>query len=285
MSHAINFPKPTTPTTPIKHMHHLKHLLCTGILCVMAAPAASAAVITVIYSGYGHNGQAGLPAVATPFNTNNVDTSGSFFTTHSANVTTSDGLATGTRTFTLNDTGSGTGNFSASSNLMSQATINDPGYTANKQLDGGGYRYVGFTVDTPGLYNFEFFLNTRNRVSAPGGAGQYAYYGLGGSGSVEINNFPAANTSLYNTGSTGNIGDPAINSTVASFTTTLSLNAGVQYQLNFNSYMYSGFGGTGTIEHNSGWNVNVIAPVPEPSTAMLGGVAALALLRRRRSRF
>ena len=40
-----------------------------------------------------------------------------------------------------------------------------------------------------------------------------------------------------------------------------------------------------TIDTNAIWQGIMLSAIPEPSTAMLGGVAALALLRRRRSRF
>ena len=47
--------------------------------------------------------------------------------------------------------------------------------------------------------------------------------------------------------------------------------------------MYSGFGGTGAIEHNSGWNINIIAPVPEPATGIMGlALCGASVLRRRR---
>ncbi len=40
-----------------------------------------------------------------------------------------------------------------------------------------------------------------------------------------------------------------------------------------------------TADTNAIWQGIMLSQIPEPSTAMLGGVAALALLRRRRSRF
>jgi hypothetical protein len=263
---------------------NLRFLSVTSAAIFSATAQASAASITVAYSGYGHNGGASQPAVGTSFNTGNVDSSGNFMVTHTGNVSTSDSLATAARAATLTDTGDGSALFTSSSNYQSVSTVNDPAYSSNKQIDGGGYRYVGFTVDTPGPYVFTFQLQAGNRVSNPGSNGQYSYYGMGGSGNVEVNNFPAANTLLYSTGNTGNLGDPAPNTTGASYTTTLNLDAGVQYQLNYNSYMYSGFGGTGTIEHNSGWNVTIApAPIPEPATALLSlGLATSFLFRRRR---
>jgi hypothetical protein len=241
------------------------------------------AAISITYSGYGHNGQAEQPAVATPFNTGNIDTTGSPNPTRFSNMTTSDGLATGVSTVAYTEAGSGTDMLSLTSNLRSAATVNDPTYSANKQFNGGNYRYVGVTVDAPGDYSFTFNLGSgpRNIVSGPNG--NYHYYGLGGSASVAINNFPAPNTEIYATGASGNIGDPApMSPTLFSRTTTLSLAPGVTYQISFDNYIYGGFGGTGTIEHNAGWAV-AVAAVPEPSSAVvLAGALGLVAARRRR---
>jgi hypothetical protein len=240
------------------------------------------------YSGYGHNGSAQQTAPqvnGTTFNTGNQDTSGVFSTVSTGNVATADTFATAVRTVTLTDTGNGTNSVTMSAVLRSVATVNDPSYTQNKQSDGGYYRYVGFTVDQTGLYQISGSLNSLSTVLTPGPNGNYGYYGLGGNANLEISNFPAANTLVYQpAGLGGNIGDPAQNTSgLRSFTNTLTLTAGVQYQMNFNHYMYSGFGGTGTIEHNTSWDV-AISAVPEPtsiSLISLGLVGAAVRLRKK----
>jgi hypothetical protein len=266
----------------------IKSRFSKGILCSLALTTigsqSQAALITVAYSGYGHNGNSSAPAAASPFNTGNIDTSGLSSSVHSANVASSDALATGTRDFATSYSGDGTSSFSATSNIASFASINDPTYSAGKQFDGGYYRYIGFSVDETGNYSIAGDLKSRAVTNVPGGAGNYTYYGLGGNVNLAINNFPAANTPVYSTPATGNIGDPAPNTTVFSFATTQMLTAGVQYQLTFDSYMYQGFGGTGTVTHNSGWDVS-IAAIPEPSSLALSAafIGLVGLRSRRRT--
>jgi hypothetical protein len=243
-------------------------------LCLLAPAALLADNITVQYSGYGHSGNATQPAAGSSFNTGNIDTSGQSNSSHSDNLTTSDNLANGPRNLTHTYTGTGTNFFTAQSNLQSIATVNDPNYIANKQFDGSNYRYIGFQVDQTANYFVSGLLTSRNVILNPGSAGNYGYYGMGGGGNVEISNFPNPNTTIYTFNVGGNIADPAANTVVYTFSTSLNLTAGVQYQLNFNNYLYSGFGGTGSIEHNAGWEFTISAnAVPEPGTIALCGIA------------
>jgi hypothetical protein len=263
-----------------KTSRFLSVLSCAALLASSAAHAA----ITVTYSGYGHNGNASQPAAGTSFNPGNTDTMTNPSTTHIGNLTTSDSLASAVRTLDLNSAGSGSTAFTASSNIKSASTVNDPGYVTNKQMDGGYYRYIGFSVDVTGTYQFTGFLKSRGITLSPGSNGQYGYYGLGGSASLEVNNFPNPNTMVYNAPGPGNTTDPLANTTIYSFNTTVNLTAGLSYQLNFSNYMYQGFGGTGSLEHNSGWDI-ALSEVPEPSTALclFGGFAGMCLRRSRRS--
>ncbi|MGL4419750.1 MAG: PEP-CTERM sorting domain-containing protein, partial [Gemmataceae bacterium] len=172
-------------------------------------------------------------------------------------------------------------NFSVQNNLKLDSIVNDPGYLNNKQFNVGSYRYIGFQVDVTGDYVIAGTLQSRDQPFTPGPNGQYRYSGLGGGATVLRNNAPNPNTTLY-AYSLGNQENPAPNTVLGSFNTVQNFEAGVSYQLEFNSYMYHGFGGTGTLEHNSGWNVT-IAPVPEPTLlGLVVGLIGTGIVARRR---
>jgi len=241
-------------------------------------------LITVVYSGYGHDGRATQPVpLGTSFNSGTVDSAVNPSITDIGNVTTSDSLATSVRTLNISFSGNGTNTLNLLSNYNSLSTVDDPNYIVNKQIDGGYFGFLGFTVDQSGIFQVSGNLSTRNIVVTPGPQGNYAYFGLGGNASLEVNNFPVENTVVYTAPVGENIDGPVANTIVRSFSTTQFLTAGTTYQLNFGSYMYQGFGGTGTIEHNTGWNIT-IAAVPEPSSiamVSLAVVGAFVTVRRR----
>lgn len=242
-----------------------------------AMQPARAAIVTTSYSGFGHSGAAEQPAVGTTFNSGNIVTDGMTSWSHSDSVATSDGFATTVRSLTVAASGSGTNSYSISSNLESVSNVTGSG--DNKQVSSTNYQYIGFQVDQTGIYNISAALAMRSASASTG----YHYFGLGGSFELAQNNDPNPNDVLIFV-DTGNIADPMADTTVFSLSQNVTLTAGVQYQLNFNNYLYSGFNDPGVATANGGWNVSVTA-VPEPSTIGLLAVTATGcLLRRRRIR-
>jgi hypothetical protein len=256
-------------------------MLRSVFLAVLAAAPVLGQTASVQFSGFGHSGQATQPGASGSYNSGNQDTGIIGTGTHSQTVVTSDALASTNQILNTATTGDGTALLSGTTSLRTLGTLNDPDYLANKQVDHSAYKYIGFQVSETGSYIISGQLQMGAINNAPGGSGQYAYHGLGGGASLQLNNFPNPNTDIY-TYNSGNIESPAVNSTAASFSTVQTLTAGTQYQLNFNSYMYVGFGGTGTTDHTSGWTVSV-APVPEPAGLLLGTPLLLALRRFRRA--
>lgn len=122
----------------------------------------SQAAITVIYSGYSHDALGSQPAAAAGFNTGSVITNGNPSSAHGGSVTTSDNLSTTTRSFGTSYTGDTTTLLNATANVQSVSVFNDPANSGNKQIDGGYFRYIGFTVGVTDSYTFTGSLKSRN---------------------------------------------------------------------------------------------------------------------------
>lgn len=251
---------------------------CLVALCIvgLSTPFSSADTITVDYSGYGHTGLASQPAAGTSFDTGNTETFLETSSSNSGTVTTSDGEVTTDHSLALTFAGSGSSLLTADSNLTSVSTVT--GSSGNKQVDTNYYRYIGFSVDETGNYTFSGVLSTFAVSNTTG----YHYYGLGGDTRIDDLSGGTA-TTIYSYDGVGNVGDPGADTVADSFSTTLNLTAGVQYQLNFGSYQYSGFNDPGTAEVNSGWDVQLqFTAIPEPSAMFAVTLLGFAGLARRK---
>ena len=174
------------------------------------------------------------------------------------------------------DTGGRFKNVSSATNLTSVASTTDQGNSSNRAL---GLRQSGSFGDSGASFNFNFSTTEREitgitldlmMLSVQNRSTTFTLqYGIGAS--------PTSYTTLSTYGDPGVFGTTSLSFGTTDFGTALNNQAEVVFRV----VALGGSTGSGSRD-TVGIDNFTITAIPEPSSALLGGLGLLALLRRRR---
>lgn len=232
------------------------------------------------YVHFGHSGNISFGNFNSYYDTGFIVSSSQSLIAHSAELRTADNTASGQNAMTIEYSRPSLLSLAVVTNHQTTATIVTPGINSESlsiSLDqsflgssfGSGY----FTVSTSGDYKLSGQLVSRSLLTDPGLNGKVAgWYGISGGiglshrandgvisslGNYEANTSPGSNNTVYE--------GFVPNQELYQFSQVFSMVAGDTYLLQYGNTMLSTFGGTGRLEFNSGWNLELVA-VPEPTS-------------------
>ncbi len=233
------------------------------------------------YVHFGHCGDISLGNFSSDYNIQNIIPGSQSLIAHSAELRTADNTASGQNAMTIEYSRPGLLSLAVVTNHKTTATIVTPGITSESLSISLDQRFLGssfgtgfFTVSTSGDYILSGQLVSRDFVADPGLNGKVAgSYGI--SGGIGLSH-------MANDGTTSSLGSYEANTSIGDsntvyegfvpnrelyqFSQVFTLVAGDTYLLQYGNTMVSTFGGTGSLEFNSGWNLQLVA-VPEPTSS------------------
>jgi hypothetical protein len=232
------------------------------------------------YQHFGHSGDISFGNFNSDYNVQNIIPGSQSLIAHSAELRTADNTASGLNAMTIEYSQPSLLALAVVTNHKTTATIATPGITSDslsvsldQRFRGSSFVTSFFTASTSGDYQLSGQLVSRNLVADPGLNGKVAgVYGISGGVGLSHRANDGTITSLGSYEANTSIGDSNTvyegfgpNQEFYQFSQVFPLVAGDTYLLQYGSSMLSTFGGTGSLEFNSGWNLQLVA-VPEPTS-------------------